>query len=63
MGSDLTKEDHNIDVSKFINNFANNNYDSNYEEFLTELINYKTKEELFSKTFVWKEDSVLEPLT
>jgi len=61
LGNDLTNEEH-IDVSEFINNFAMNSYDLNDEDCLTELINYKNKEGLYSKTFLWKTVSKLEPL-
>lgn len=61
LGNVLTNEEH-IDVSEFINNFAMNSYDLNDESCLTEIINYKNKEGLYSKTFLWKTDSKLEPL-
>lgn len=61
MGSDLGNEEH-IDIFEFINNFVMNSYDLNDEECLTELINFKTKEGLYSKNFIWKIVSKLEPI-
>jgi hypothetical protein len=39
-----------------------NSYDLNDEDCLTKIINYKNKEGLYSKTFLWKTVSKLEPL-